>query len=685
MTERPTLQHRLNTARLTRFAGRVAEIDEFRAALAGSDIVLLYLHGPGGVGKSSLLDVFEQEALENGHAVIRIDARDIDLTPTGLHHALEAPPTQSAPAGENGRLVLMLDTWELAAPVDGWLRETFLPSLDADTLVVMSSRNPPNPAWTADQSWAPLMRIVGLRNFRPDETGAFLHNQGIPLDRHDLLAEVSYGHPLALALLCALDREDATTGSLAFRERPDLVQALLGRCLDIIPNGNQRLALAICAHSRATTEELLREAMDLEEARPLFDWLRGLSIVQEGPHGIFPHDLARDVIDADFRWRDLRSYVAMHERVRAPVVRRIRTLHGIEQQKAANDLLYLHRNGPVMGEMHHWASLGQGRAEPAKPIDFPVILEMIERFEGVESAAIARFWQERMPAAFSVFRGAGNDIFGFNAGLVFSEPDAESIAVDPAIAAMWQTIEMHGPLRPGEVVVYDRFQMDRDAYHVPSPGFNMTAMCCLLHWVTTPNLAWSFLSISSPDMWERVFLYLDQLPYPEAAFPVGARAYSVYGHDWRVHPVDPWLSMMGEREIASEPPTRAVTAASSGAQVLSRPDFEQAVRRALRDLHEPLALGRNPLSRSRLVLDSSAALAAEPTLQARLLAAIENLGQSPRDAKLYRAIDRTYLRPAASQELAAEALGLPFNTYRYHLSGAIRRIVDELWRIELGA
>src|SRR5262245_39139630 len=66
MIERPTLQHRLNTARLTRFVGRESEIARFRAALDAPDIAILFLHGPGGVGKSSLLDVFAHHAAAGG-------------------------------------------------------------------------------------------------------------------------------------------------------------------------------------------------------------------------------------------------------------------------------------------------------------------------------------------------------------------------------------------------------------------------------------------------------------------------------------------------------------------------------------------------------------------------------------------------------------------------------------------
>jgi hypothetical protein len=44
---------------------------------------------------------------------------------------------------------------------------------------------------------------------------------------------------------------------------------------------------------------------------------------------------------------------------------------------------------------------------------------------------------------------------------------------------------------------------------------------------------------------------------------------------------------------------------------------------------------------------------------------------------------RTYLRPAATQEAAADALGLPFSTYRGHLARGIERVIDWLWQREL--
>jgi len=50
---------------------------------------------------------------------------------------------------------------------------------------------------------------------------------------------------------------------------------------------------------------------------------------------------------------------------------------------------------------------------------------------------------------------------------------------------------------------------------------------------------------------------------------------------------------------------------------------------------------------------------------------------------LFAVLNRTYLKPAPSQEAAASMLGLPFSTYRRHLAKAVDRLIDRLWSIEI--
>jgi hypothetical protein len=147
--------------------------------------------------------------------------------------------------------------------------------------------------------------------------------------------------------------------------------------------------------------------------------------------------------------------------------------------------------------------------------------------------------------------------------------------------------------------------------------------------------------------------------------------------------VDAWLELITERalaqEVAPSPPTT-----QPPLLVLSQPEFDQAARQALRDLRRPDLLRRNPLLRTRLLRDHASD--EEPdaaTLETLVRAAVEALAEHPRDDKLWRAVERTYMRPAATQERAAAALGLPFSTYRRHLTQGVDRVVAWLWDQEV--
>jgi DNA-binding winged helix-turn-helix (wHTH) protein len=136
---------RLALARRSRFVGRAAEIEFFRSALlAGNQpFVVLHLNGEGGVGKTTLVGEFARVADELGRRVVRIDARNIEASPTGVLAALsqalgvervDLPAViECWPTGA----VLFIDTYELLARLDDWLRQTLLPQLPAQSLVVI--------------------------------------------------------------------------------------------------------------------------------------------------------------------------------------------------------------------------------------------------------------------------------------------------------------------------------------------------------------------------------------------------------------------------------------------------------------------------------------------------------------------------------------------------------------------
>ena len=109
------LHERLSENLSRRFVGRDAEITLFKDLLNRSgQAALLWVYGPGGVGKSTLLHRLAQLVSDKGMPVLFPDARDLPPTREGvvqgLRQALE-PAIVSVEDGEQ-RWVILLDTCE---------------------------------------------------------------------------------------------------------------------------------------------------------------------------------------------------------------------------------------------------------------------------------------------------------------------------------------------------------------------------------------------------------------------------------------------------------------------------------------------------------------------------------------------------------------------------------------------
>ena len=73
----------------------------------------------------------------------------------------------------------------------------------------------------------------------------------------------------------------------------------------------------------------------------------------------------------------------------------------------------------------------------------------------------------------------------------------------------------------------------------------------------------------------------------------------------------------------------------------------------------------------------------DEVLRGLILEAAHDLESDPRADNQYRVLNRTYLRPAPTQEKAAELLDLPFSTYRRYRDRGIETITDWLWERDI--
>ena len=405
-----------------------------------------------------------------------------------------------------------------------------------------------------------------------------------------------------------------------------------------------------------------------EDAPEVWAWLRRRPFMACGPRGLWPHDLVRDVLDAEFERRSPERYRALHRVVHDHVVAGLRATTGLDRQLLAQHLLFLHRRSPLTGMFFALRGQGSAAVVPGRTDEHAEVVTLAHSVYGPTGADLLEGWLDDQPQWLRVVR-TPEGVGGF--GLLVMHPTGSPMENrDPVVRAVLEHVAREGPARPGEQVDIGRFWAGRSGQADPY-GVLTGAVTSLVEWVSRP-LAWSFVVITDVDFLEPFFQYIAFTKRLEVELD-GVR-HVVYGNDWRRFPLEPWLDLMNEREHSggTGPPPQELLRPPP----LDRTAFAAAVRAALPDLHRPDRLAGSTLM--------GTTLAGADGLRASIEVAIDQLGREPRGDVLRSVLRRTYVRAAPTQEAAAEALGLPFSTYRRHLAKAVEALVDVLWAVEIG-
>lgn len=655
MTGAPSLANRIATARRRAFVGREAEIELFVHALEAIEpaFVVLFVHGPGGVGKSSLLDQLHRETSERGIACHRLE-RGTGATPDAFLRELGLHELDGLT--QHDRLVLLVDTYEELGMLDRWLREELVPALPPASLVVIAGRERPSPEWRMDPGLASLVRVRALENLSPAESAALLASRGVEA-RADAVHALTHGHPLALALAAEILRD---SGAADLPElTPDVVRVLLDRIVRSLPDEAHRRALEVAALARVVTADLLR---DLGVVPALYDFLRGLSYARETAEGLVVHDLVRDAITAELGFRDPSARRELREAIGARARAVIARATGRARERAFYDLLFGMRSDPHLRRYYDW-NRTHGTARALRETELESALDDLRRYEGDESAALAKHWWQRQPAAFVALEDAERRYLGFVAYLRLRSFDRAD-RHDPIVAPI-ERLLASAPLRDGEHFTVLRFWVWRDAYQdLGSAAHHPHSMHLALDWMSSPLLGRCFVVVQRVEIWRSFLPEILFLEEPGHELTVGAHRYSIFSRDFRLAP---W----GANESVR------------GRQVLARGEFEAALRRALRTLSRPDELSVNPLMRTRLLTEWAEGEPPRPEM-IRELVEVALSSMTGDDDRPRRAVDVTFLRGVPTQEAAAERLGLSFSTYRRQLERGVVAVADYLWTRELG-
>ena len=348
-----SIADRISEAAARAFVGRRRELGALdRAVGADGSVVLAFVHGPGGIGKTCLVD----EALRRappGVRVLRLDCRQVEPTARGLLAAVWAalggdgePPGLDAVAGslrgEPGRTVLVLDNYEAFGLLDAWVRQEFLPALPDRVAAVISGRDPPAAGWLTAPGWAALVERVEVRGLRQSEALELLRLRGLSELQAARVNAFARGHPLALELAAATpaaDRDLALEGDPPPEVLGHLVEAFVAQ----LPAETLRVVEA-ASTVRRVDEPILRALLDEPSARDAFEALRRLPFAESTAEGLALHDVVRDAVARDLALRDPEAHAGYRRRAFELFVRRVTRVGSEVPWTATADLVFLIRN-----------------------------------------------------------------------------------------------------------------------------------------------------------------------------------------------------------------------------------------------------------------------------------------------------------------------------------------------------
>lgn len=250
---------------------------------------ILFLHGPGGIGKSAALRDLGRRAAGRGFRVAQLDGRELGVATGGeLSLARETEVHDGAP------LLLLVDEADALGAGIHVLGRT-LGRLPDSARVVIAGRRPPTDRWLPDPLEG-LVHHLRVAPLPPAVAEELLCRHGIADPaRRAAIVTWALGSPLAL-VLAASGTGDVTAFEPDRSE--DLVRRLAGSAVGSSLDGVDRDLLEVAALTWAVDEDLLGDVLPGRDPVAAFEALTALTVVERrGTRATLHRLLARAVAE----------------------------------------------------------------------------------------------------------------------------------------------------------------------------------------------------------------------------------------------------------------------------------------------------------------------------------------------------------------------------------------------------
>jgi hypothetical protein len=565
---------KLERREIEALAGRRAELEQLEVFALGDEPLVMHIQGIPGIGKTHLLNALMAEISKKGVSVVRLDARWCEPSPAALCRAISrecGAPESEDPAAVAAKLsdgakqtLLVLDSYESFRLLDSWLRQVFLPSLGEGVRTILSSREPPRPAWRIAPAWRGLFDSMLLETFSTEAALEYLTSQGVADGSARELNRIARGHPLALSLGSALySAGGQVCGSASTHHQ--VLEHMAALFLEDADSETKQVVQAACL-VRTATEPLMAAMSPEIPADEALDRLRALPFVSAGPHGLLVHDAVRGPVTAALKSRDPVRYQA-YRRAASQVVRdQYRQASRSDHWRCTADVVYLLENQNLR-EGFFPTTESPVSVEPSRAEDWTSISAIIHTFDGPQSRQALEQWWHYHPESFFVARDEHGGVQGFYLAIVASKVHKNVIGRDP-LAASWSRDLPR--LEDRAATLWIRRTLDRDTGEGPSSG---QAACWLdikrTYLELRPRLRWVYTCYCDAEQYRRSFEQLGFRLADEGRPVLDGVTQHTFRLDMGVDSVDGWLCNLLAQEIGT-----ATSEAVSQSALLDEPARE---------------------------------------------------------------------------------------------------------------
>jgi hypothetical protein len=461
-----TIADLIRQGRRITLAGRDAELGLVRQVTAPGGPVVVYVHGPAGMGKTALISALDACLEDEGVRRLHIAAGAVEPTPTAIltalgrvldHKAGTVAELAAALANSKDFTVVMIDdvdTWRLAA---SWLREDLLPTLPASTRFVLAGTVPPPPAWSI--GYGQYFLDIKLGALPRAESDAAVAAAGLSAEIAERIWRLSGGHPLGLRMAI----HAARTGSLGTaRDAGELANAILRA----IGDSDLRRAVEACAIVRRANRALMSAILETEEPIPLslLETVEALPFATRDAEGIYIAEPVRRAIVEWMSGVEAERYQRWRKTAADWIVSRLRAAGRSGRWRHMADLLHLLEQ-PSLRNAFFPPEEEAPPVEPARAQDFNQIFEIAELRNGPDERARIEVWAQCLPHRFSVARGSEGEVLAFYLFARQDDPHSGLGAIDP-LFAVWQAHLAANPV-DGEILFIRQMSARANGAHPP--------------------------------------------------------------------------------------------------------------------------------------------------------------------------------------------------------------------------